>query len=84
MTRTSEKRGVGFGPRTPTPGPITFRLRQGGIHPVREDADQHRNSGVGFGPRTPTPGPITFRLRLDWIYPVLEDSDGVGFETIRY
>ena len=44
-TRNSEKRGVGFGPRTPTPGPITFRLRLGGIYPVLEDSD-----GVGFEP----------------------------------
>ncbi|NBS07261.1 MAG: hypothetical protein EBS69_07680 [Verrucomicrobia bacterium] len=42
-TGDSEKRRVGFGPRTPTPGPITFRLWLGGTHPAREDAD-----GVGF------------------------------------
>jgi hypothetical protein len=36
-------RRVGFGPRTPAPGPITFRLRLGGTHPVLEDSD-----GVGF------------------------------------
>jgi len=35
--------GVGFGPRTPALGPITFRLRLVGIYPVRDDAD-----GVGF------------------------------------
>jgi hypothetical protein len=34
---------VGFGPRTPAPGPITFRLRLGGTHPVLADSD-----GVGF------------------------------------
>ena len=36
-------RAVGFGPRTPAPGPITFRLRLEGIYPVLEDSD-----GVGF------------------------------------
>jgi len=71
--------GVGFVPQTPTPGPITFRLRLDWLYPVLADSD-----GVGFGPKTPAPGPITFRLRLDWLYPVLADSDGVGFETIRY
>ena len=34
---------VGFGPRTPAPGPITFRLRLDWLYPVLEDSD-----GVGF------------------------------------
>ena len=35
---------VGFSPRTPTPGPIKFRLRHGDFYPVLADSD-----GVGFG-----------------------------------
>ena len=38
-----KKDGVGFGPRTPAPGPITFRLLLEGIYPVLADSD-----GVGF------------------------------------
>jgi hypothetical protein len=34
---------MGFGPRTPAPGPITFRLRLDWLYPVLEDSD-----GVGF------------------------------------
>ena len=56
LSRPSFKR-VGFGPRTPAPGPITFRLRLVGIHPVLDDSDQCRNSGVGFGPPQTYPRP---------------------------
>ena len=49
LSRPSFKR-VGFGPRTPAPGPITFRLRLVGIYPVREGAD-----GVGFEPTVGLP-----------------------------
>jgi hypothetical protein len=34
---------VGFGPRTPAPGPITFRLRLDLFYPVLADSD-----GMGF------------------------------------
>ena len=45
---------VGFGPRTPAPGPITFRLRLVGIYPVREDAD-FRNEKGGIWPPSDLP-----------------------------
>jgi hypothetical protein len=83
LSRHNFKR-MGFGPRKPTLGPITFRLWHVGIYPVLADSEPNQKFRVGFGPRTPAPGPITFRLRLEGIYPVLADSDGVGFETLRY
>ena len=49
-TRKKRFEWVGFGPRTPAPGPITFRLRLGGTHPVLEDSD-----GVGFEPTVGLP-----------------------------
>ena len=42
-TRKKRFEWVGFGPRTPAPGPITFRLRLDWLHPVLADSD-----GVGF------------------------------------
>ena len=42
-TVTAYFKRVGFGPRTPAPGPITFRLRLDWLYPVLVDSD-----GVGF------------------------------------
>ena len=75
---------VGFGPRTPAPGPITFRLRLVGTYPVLDDSDFRNGRGWDLVPLRPAPDLIFFRLRLVGIYPVRENADGVGFETIRY
>ena len=78
--RSQGKGGPNERPRTPAPGPITFRLRLGGTHPVLEDSDFGKERGWDLVPLRPAPDLIFFRLRLGGIYPVLEDSDGVGFE----
>ena len=48
--RSQGKGGPNEVPRTPAPGPITFRLRLDWIYPAREDAD-----GVGFEPTVGLP-----------------------------
>ena len=48
--RSQGKEGPNERPRTPAPGPITFRLRLVGTYPVLADSD-----GVGFEPTVGLP-----------------------------
>ena len=71
---------MGFAPRTPAPGPITFRLRLVGIYPVLADSEPDPKFRVGFAPPQTCPRANLFTPPGVKPYPVLEASDGVGFE----